>query len=82
MQDSERKPCPECGGRRVRVSYYLNGYVMLQQRERSVSLFSGKKKNYSETAGITCINCGLTTIYALTPDNLIPDGEVTTENPA
>ena len=73
MDDPEMKPCPECGGRRVWVSYLYTGGVLLKQPGRSPSRFSSKKQNYSNTSALACTVCGYTSIYADQPGNLIPD---------
>ncbi|GCE27543.1 hypothetical protein KDA_36040 [Dictyobacter alpinus] len=71
MHAPELKPCPECGGARVRVSYSM-GVIMLAQFKRSAS-FLGKKSRTSSTQPVTCTSCGYTVVYATEPNNLIPD---------
>jgi hypothetical protein len=71
MDDPETKPCPECGGRRVWALYVYNAGVILRQPDRST--FFKRRKNYTGTSALTCIVCGYVSIYALQPNNLIPD---------
>ncbi len=78
------KPCPECGGQRVRTTLNINPFVGMEQNELQLrqpkrviglgGLFSGQS-NKSEVATVSCINCGYTTLYAAQPGNLIPNEE-------
>ena len=82
------KPCPECGGQRVRTMLDITATginstgldwdgVQLKQPERVIGLgglFSGKS-NTSEIVSVSCTNCGYTSLYATEPSNLIPDEE-------
>jgi DNA-directed RNA polymerase subunit RPC12/RpoP len=72
MQNLEERPCPECGGRRVFVEYTGYGIIILKQPAHHASIFSNET-NISGTRALTCTQCGLTTIYARTPQNLIPN---------
>jgi transposase len=72
MQNPEEKPCPECGGKRVFVQYSGYGLIILRQPTHHVPIF-GNQTNTSVTQALTCTQCGLTTIYALTPQNLVPN---------
>ena len=81
---SSLKPCPECGGQRVRTTLNINPLVGMEQNELQLrqpkrviglgGLFSGQS-NKSEVATVSCTNCGYTTLYATQPGNLIPDEE-------
>ncbi len=82
------KPCPECGGQRVRTTLEINttginatglewSVLQLKQPKRVIGLgglFSGQS-NKSEVATVSCTNCGYTALYATEPGNLIPDEE-------
>ncbi|GHO50784.1 hypothetical protein [Ktedonospora formicarum] len=77
------RPCPECGGQRVRVAVGTptdralgNAPLELKQEERKVPFLTaikGDKINYSGTTALTCTQCGYTALYATHPHKLIPD---------
>jgi hypothetical protein len=82
MESAKIKPCPECGGRCVKVSVsiphggYVDAYLKLKQEERSLSFvhrLKGDKRNESLAEGFACIHCGYTALFAIDPENLIPD---------
>lgn len=70
------KPCPECGGQRVKVSSFgfdptWGAFLLVQSRRKKGSF--GLRSNESLTNTLTCLKCGYTAWYAQSPDNLIPD---------
>ncbi|GAC1428369.1 MAG: hypothetical protein NVS4B1_07340 [Ktedonobacteraceae bacterium] len=79
------RPCPECGGQRVRTTLNINPLVGMEQNELHLrqpkrviglgGLFSGQS-NTSEVATVSCTNwSGYTTLYATQRSNRIPNEE-------
>ncbi|HTI13212.1 MAG TPA: hypothetical protein VL461_01420 [Dictyobacter sp.] len=80
IHDAEKTPCPECGGRRVRVTAFTHhGQVAvphtldLKQPNRSLLSRLQGKSNSTPAYAIACTICGYTSFYATQPKNLIPD---------
>jgi predicted nucleic-acid-binding Zn-ribbon protein len=69
-----RRQCPQCGGAQVQttMSTYRGEGLQLIQSYRSVELFK-KRSSTSPIVYLTCLSCGLTSLYATQPDNLVPD---------
>src|SRR5262245_59449613 len=70
------KPCPECGGQRVKVSSFEFGYIkgalwLVQGRRKTGFFYTRSNESLANT--LTCLKCGYTAWYAQSPENLIPD---------
>ena len=74
IQPPIQKPCPECGGKRVKVVLKtIQGDVLqVGQPARKVKFFSDLS-NTTTLYGLSCTACGYTAHFANEPRNLVPD---------
>ncbi len=74
IQPPIQKPCPECGGKRVKVVLQTTQGDSLQAKQpaRKVKFFSDLLNNTS-LYGLSCTTCGYTAHFASEPGNLTPD---------
>lgn len=64
LQSSNPKPCPECGGERIRA----RTVPPVGLTPEPLALFS---RPISEMVAIACINCGYTSFYAINPEKIV-----------
>jgi hypothetical protein len=64
-QPHSSKPCPECGGERVRAQ--AGPYAFQLTPEQSTKFF----KPFSGTVALVCTICGYISWYATEPEKLI-----------
>lgn len=69
-----RRQCPQCGGVQVQttMSTQRGEGLKLVQPYRTVE-FLKRRSSTSPIVYLTCLSCGLTSLYATQPNNLVPD---------
>ena len=73
--NTPRRQCPQCGGIQVQttmMSTYRGESLKLVQPYRTVAFFK-RRSSTSPMVYLTCLSCGLTSLYATQPNNLVPD---------
>lgn len=69
-----RRQCPQCGSIQVQTTMRTQRGegLKLVQPYRTVEFFK-RRSSTSPMVYLTCLSCGLTSLYATQPNNLVPD---------